>query len=342
MQSLIHLLFFIVMVYILVMASIKLKEFGLGFLILGLFALWRTFNSFVFPFIFKLDNFEDYEVLKTDGFVCRMKSKDGKVGKSGCMYKDVGCISPEPEGGCPPTFEEYRSKLNLKNEGCDKSILFRKLKKLDDNQLNLYIGGKGELQIEYPVEDCLTGIDESADKKDIFKTHYREFLNSQKANGSQTEVPDYSKTINTEYRTIMNDMMKEVYREVYKPFFNNTLDNSVNTLEKTRLDATKKPGVTPLPKTTVPSGSFVPEKNGYVIIAKDKQKPEIFDLKEAAKIKDGQVIKTKGLEKQKRQDLINKCNKYICNKRPEHVQAYTELGEKVEDLDWWNSTNSSR
>ena len=32
MQSLIHLLFFIVMVYILVMASIKLKEFGLGFL----------------------------------------------------------------------------------------------------------------------------------------------------------------------------------------------------------------------------------------------------------------------------------------------------------------------
>ena len=47
-------------------------------------------------------------------------------------------------------------------------------------------------------------------------------------------------------------------------------------------------------------------------------------------------------EKQKRQDLINKCNKYICNKRPEHVQAYTELGEKVEDLDWWNNTNSNR
>ena len=58
----------------------------------------------------------------------------------------------------------------------------------------------------------------------------------------------------------MNDMMKEVYRDVYKSFFSNTLDNSINTLEKTRLEATKKPGVTPLPKTTVPSGSFVPEE----------------------------------------------------------------------------------
>ena len=144
---------------------------------------------------------------------------------------------------------------------------------------------------------------------------------------------------------IMNDMMKEVYRDVYKSFFSNTLDNSINTLEKTRLDCNLKTrAILTLPKTTVPSGSFVPEKNGYVIIAKDKQKPEIFYLKEAAKIKDGQVIKTKGLEKQKRQDLINKCNKYICNKSYiyEHIQAYTELGEKVEDLDWWNNTNSSR
>ena len=342
MKSLLHLILFSLMVYVLVLASVKLKKFGLGFFILGLYMLWKAFNNFVFPKLFDYEKFKDYEVLKTDGFVCKMKSKDGKITKSGCMYKDAGCISPVPEGGCPSTFDEYKTKLNIKNDKCDHSVLFRKLKKLDDTLLNLYLNGKGELQLEYPVEDCLTGIDEANDKADILKIHYKEYLDSQKTNSPNTEVSKFKEAITTEHSSIANELMKGVYREVYKTFFSNSVDNSVAKLEESRLNSIRRPGVTPIPKTNVPSGSFVPEKNGYVIVARDKQKPEIYDLKEAAKMKNGEIIKTKGLAKKRRLELINKCNKYICNRNTEHVQAYEEIGEKVDDLNWWKNSSSNR
>ena len=345
MKILLEFLLFCVMVYMLVHASLKLKKFGLSFLILGLYFLWKAFNSYIVPKLFNYEKFEDYEILKTDGFVCKLKDKQNNVEKSGCLYKDIGCISPVPKEGCPPTFNEYKEKLKINPGGeCDKSILFRKLKKLKNEELTNYVKGKTELQIQYPVNNCLDGIDETSklnEKIEVLKLHYKEFLESQKTNGN-TDISEYSKTINTEYNSILNDSMKDVYREVYKQYFSNTVDNSVSMLEETRLNATSVPGVTPITRNISPSGSFSKDKNGYIIIGDDKKYNDIYDLKEAVKDKVSEEVKARDQIRIKRQELINKCNRYICNKSQQHIQAYEEIGEKVEDLDWWKATSQNR
>ena len=75
-------------------------------------------------------------------------------------------------------------------------------------------------------------------------------------------------------------------------------------------------------------------KDGYVIIP-GKGQPPIYNFYDA------NVSNLDGLSFKNRDEFIEYSKKYVCNRSPHELQAYKELGEKVNNLDWWNDASKS-
>ncbi len=75
-------------------------------------------------------------------------------------------------------------------------------------------------------------------------------------------------------------------------------------------------------------------KDGYVIIP-GKGKPPIYNFY------DSNVSNIDGLSFNNRDEFIEYSKKYVCNRSPHELQAYKTLGEKVNNLDWWNDASKS-
>jgi len=79
-------------------------------------------------------------------------------------------------------------------------------------------------------------------------------------------------------------------------------------------------------------GNYAPN-SGYVVIP--KKGPPIFDFYNSSH------TNISNLNFKSRDEMIETCKKYVCNRSPAEIQAYKYLGKNVDGLDWWNEASKS-
>lgn len=295
------------------------------------FALWWSRSA---------DSLSVERVDKKEGFSVRVVRESGKtclvrengVTSKGCYYRDVGgCAIPQEgvRGECPATYEDFRRRYgdpgpdavardrpleedvsvpagtpSSRVEGCTEQA-WMKVLALREDEIDQIRAGKS-----HPLSACMSPTDP------VLGNIRKRFLQVLRDSPNSRDI---CHRIRKDESGANNSHARKVFRDIYRECFVDA-EPSEPTTSAVLADATGR-GASNL---QVKSNGFVLVDEPEMIQTQDHNGKETDDI----------------LRRHMRQALVEKCHKFVSFKTPEQIQAYVELGEKVEHLDWWKQVNT--